>query len=71
MVFTILGRITGTKIIIDFHNYGFTILNLNVKNRVVIFFAMVYEMLFAKLAHYHLCVCNTMKKDLKDNYGIK
>jgi len=70
-VFTILGRITGTKIIIDFHNYGYTILNLNVKNRLVIWLATKYERIFGRLAHYYLCVCNSMKEDLKDNWGIE
>jgi len=70
-VFTILGRITGTKIIIDFHNYGYTILNLNVKNRLVIWLATKYERIFGRMAHYYLCVCNSMKEDLKENWGIE
>ena len=27
-------------------------------------------MIFGKLAHFHLCVSNEMKKDLKSKYGI-
>ncbi len=30
------------KIYIDFHNYGYTILNLNIKNRIVIKIAEIY-----------------------------
>ena len=65
-----LGRLTGTKVIIDMHNYGFTILNLNVKNRIIIWCAKKYEMWFAKLANNYLCVSNEMKKDLLENYGL-
>ena len=67
----ILGRLKGTKIIVDFHNYGFTILNLHIKNRLIIWLATKYEMFFGRWAHYHLCVCNEMKYDLWDTYGIR
>jgi beta-1,4-mannosyltransferase len=60
-----------TKVIVDFHNYGFTILNMSVKNRCIIWLAKKYEMVFGRRAHYHLCVSNQMKYDLQRNYGIK
>ena len=60
----ILGKLKRTKIIVDFHNYGFTILQLNLKNRLILWFAKKYEMIFGRWADYHLCVSNEMKKDL-------
>jgi beta-1,4-mannosyltransferase len=49
------------KIIIDFHNYGYTILNLSVKNMAIIKIATLYEKYFAKKANGFLCVSNKMK----------
>jgi len=54
----ILGFLKRTKVIIDFHNYGFTILNLNVKNKLIIWLAKKYEMIFGRWADYNLCVSN-------------
>lgn len=58
------------KIYIDFHNYGYTILNLNVKNRVVIALATWYEKYFSRKAKQFFCVSEEMRKDLKENWGI-
>ena len=44
------------KIVIDFHNYGYTILNMNIKNQVIIRLAICYEKYFARKAHYSFCV---------------
>lgn len=58
------------KIYIDFHNYGYTILNLNVKNRFVIKLATMYEKYFSRKAKQFFCVSEEMRKDLKENWGI-
>ncbi len=58
------------KIYIDFHNYGYTILNLNIKNRLIIKFAEFYEKIFARKANKIFCVSNAMKNDLKKNWSI-
>ena len=58
------------KVIIDFHNYGYTILNLNVKNKFIIKIAKWYEHFFAKKAFSFLCVSEQMKLDLKNNWDI-
>ena len=56
---------------IDFHNYGFTILNLSVKNKVIVNVATFYEKYFSKKANYFLCVSDQMKNDLKNNWNIE
>lgn len=58
------------KIYIDFHNYGYTILNLNIKNRFVVKMAALYERVFARRAHQFFCVSDQMKADLKAKWGI-
>jgi beta-1,4-mannosyltransferase len=58
------------KIYIDFHNYGYTILQLNVKNRIIVKLATIYEKIFAKRANRFFCVSDQMKNDLKANWAI-
>jgi beta-1,4-mannosyltransferase len=58
------------QIFIDFHNYGFTILNLNIKNRTVIKLAKLYEQFFARKANKFFCVSDLMRADLKANWNI-
>jgi beta-1,4-mannosyltransferase len=63
-----LGRY---RIIIDFHNYGYTILNLAIKNKAVMAVATWYEHFFARKASAFLCVSDQMKQDLKDKWNIE
>lgn len=49
------------KIYIDFHNYGYTILNLRVKNRFLIKIAELYEKFFGKKAVKSFCVSEKMQ----------
>lgn len=58
------------KIYIDFHNYGFTILQLNIKNKIVVRLAALYERIFARRANKFFCVSDQMKADLKSKWGI-
>lgn len=59
------------KIYIDFHNYGYTILQLNIKNRIIVKLAALYEKIFARRAHKFFCVSDQMKNDLKDSWNIE
>ena len=54
----------------DIHNYGYTILNLNVKNKLIIWFAKKYERIFGRKAVRAWCVSNRMKEDLATNWGV-
>lgn len=44
------------KIVVDFHNYGYTILALNVRNKFILKFAKLYEHIFVKKASIVFCV---------------
>ena len=59
------------KIVIDFHNYGYTILALNVKNKMIIKVAKWYEHFFGKKCSKAFCVSDYMKEDLKKNWNIE
>lgn len=58
------------QIYIDFHNYGYTILSLKVKNRFIIKLAEKYEKFFGKRHVRSFCVSDAMKEDLKNYWGI-
>jgi beta-1,4-mannosyltransferase len=53
-----------TKLIIDWHNYGFSILRVNQANRAIVWIAKVYEVYVGKFAWKHLTVSEAMKRDL-------
>jgi beta-1,4-mannosyltransferase len=49
------------KIYIDFHNYGYTILSLKVKNKLINWLAEKYEKIFGKRSNRAFCVSDAMK----------
>uniref|UniRef100_A0A8B9VLH9 Chitobiosyldiphosphodolichol beta-mannosyltransferase n=1 Tax=Anas zonorhyncha TaxID=75864 RepID=A0A8B9VLH9_9AVES len=61
-----------SKLIIDWHNYGYTIMSLSHGiNHPLVRIAKWYEKLFGRLSDYNLCVTNAMKEDLWVNCKIK
>ncbi|XP_053328091.1 chitobiosyldiphosphodolichol beta-mannosyltransferase isoform X2 [Spea bombifrons] len=68
-MFCLLRR---TKLIIDWHNYGYSILSLtNGPKHPVVHIARWYEHIFGRVSHYNLCVTNAMKDDLLVNWNIR
>jgi hypothetical protein len=45
-----------TQIILDWHNYGFTIMEANGVNGLLVFFAKLYEKFLGKIGDQHLTV---------------
>ncbi|XP_060116831.1 chitobiosyldiphosphodolichol beta-mannosyltransferase [Heteronotia binoei] len=61
----------GSKLIIDWHNYGYTIMSLTHGERhLLVRIAKWYEEHFGRLSHYNICVTNAMKEDLEVNCNI-
>ncbi|NXY86139.1 ALG1 mannosyltransferase, partial [Alcedo cyanopectus] len=61
-----------SKLIIDWHNYGYTILSLSLgRDHRLVQMAEWYEKLFGRLSHYNLCVTNAMREDLWVNCSIR
>jgi len=55
----------GTKVIIDWHNYGYSILRVNNANKIVVFLAKFYEKFFGPRTGFaHVCVSKNMQTDL-------
>ncbi|XP_077172616.1 chitobiosyldiphosphodolichol beta-mannosyltransferase isoform X2 [Paroedura picta] len=61
----------GSKLILDWHNYGYTIMSLTHGDRhPLVRIAKWYEQLFGRLSDYNICVTNAMKEDLEVNCNI-
>ena len=60
-----------SHLIIDWHNYGYTILSLAVGNtNPLVRFSRVYEGFFGRRATYNICVTKAMKEDLQQRWNI-
>ncbi|KAM5151922.1 chitobiosyldiphosphodolichol beta-mannosyltransferase [Mantella aurantiaca] len=60
------------KLIIDWHNYGYTIMGLTHRpGHPILLIAKWYEKIFGQLSDYNLCVTNAMRDDLMLNWRIK
>ncbi|XP_078273872.1 chitobiosyldiphosphodolichol beta-mannosyltransferase [Rhinoraja longicauda] len=61
-----------SKFIIDWHNYGYTIMGLtHGDHHLIVLIAKWYEHFFGKLSDLNLCVTEAMKEDLRRNWNIK
>lgn len=64
-------RIVRSRLIIDWHNYGFTILSLNLKRTSPFVRIMEFlEIYFGQLADAGFCVSKAMRSDLIDRFKI-
>ncbi|KAH0631773.1 hypothetical protein JD844_019548 [Phrynosoma platyrhinos] len=62
----------GSKFIIDWHNYGYTIMSLtHGKRHLIVRIAKWYEEFFGRLSDNNICVTNAMKEDLWKNCNIR
>jgi len=59
-----------TKLIIDWHNYGYTIMEANKVNSFLVKLGRLYEGFFGLFAHEHLTVSKAFQKDLSEKFGI-
>lgn len=65
--------VTKTKFIIDWHNYGHTIMALSISNNLKIILKLYtfIERYFGQSAQNNLCVTYAMKEDLSENWNIR
>uniref|UniRef100_A0A8C7PNB3 Chitobiosyldiphosphodolichol beta-mannosyltransferase n=1 Tax=Oncorhynchus mykiss TaxID=8022 RepID=A0A8C7PNB3_ONCMY len=62
----------GSRFIIDWHNYGYTIMALSHgPDHPIVRLAQWYEQLFGRFSSHNLCVTNAMKEDLQNNWNIR
>ena len=60
-----------TRLIIDWHNYGFTIMQANSVNGLLCSMARVYEQFLGQFANQNLTVSEAFKKDMAKNFGVE
>lgn len=58
-------------LIVDWHNYGYTILQANKVNRKLCAIAEVYEKFLGRYADFNLTVSEAFKEDLSTRFGIR
>ncbi|XP_028414664.1 chitobiosyldiphosphodolichol beta-mannosyltransferase-like [Dendronephthya gigantea] len=67
----LLCLIRQSHFIIDWHNYGYTILSLTIGSKnPLVRFSKFYEGIFGRMAAYNICVTQTMKEDLKKRWNV-
>ena len=66
-----VSRIRSCKFVIDWHNYGYSIMSLTLGERhKLVKIAKWYEHYFGRKADGNICVTNAMKEDLAQNWKI-
>lgn len=69
----VVKTFSRAKLIIDWHNLGYTILQMKFKDQFLhplVLLAYLIEWIFAKFANYHLTVTKAMKTYLVEKFGI-
>lgn len=63
--------IRNTQLVIDWHNFGYSILALKLgDSHPLVKISALYERVFAKAAKHHFTVTHAMARVLKDSYGV-
>lgn len=63
--------IRNTELVIDWHNFGYSILALKLGNsHPLVRISALYERVFAKAAKHHFTVTHAMARVLKNSYGV-
>lgn len=61
-----------SKLIVDWHNFGYSVLSMTVgPQHLLVKISLIYEKFFGRLSHYNLCVTNAMKEYLKNDWEIE
>ena len=63
-------KLNRSTIIIDWHNYGYSIMRVNRVSKLLVFFAKIYEMLFGRAGDEPLCVSRAMQVDIVNKMRI-
>lgn len=68
---SIICLLRNTKLIIDWHNFGYSILALKLgPSHLLVKISQQYELFFARAAHYHFTVTYAMARVLREEFGV-
>ncbi|ORX88087.1 chitobiosyldiphosphodolichol beta-mannosyltransferase-like protein [Anaeromyces robustus] len=71
LIIQLVNFLLQSKLIIDWHNFGYTIMSVTMGNSLIVRVAKLYEMVFGNYAYAHLCVTKAMATFLKDTFKVK
>jgi beta-1,4-mannosyltransferase len=72
MIAAVAARCRRSRLIIDWHNFGFSLIALQLgAGHVLVRAARAYERRLAPLAKAHLCVSRTMRDRLREDWGLE
>lgn len=60
----------GAALVIDWHNYGYTIMETTGAPNIAVKIAKLYEKCLGPTGDAHFCVAKSMRRDLDENWGI-
>lgn len=63
-------RLSRSELVIDWHNYGYSILRVNKVPGALVFLARIYESYLGRAADHHLCVSQAMQIDLVNKFKL-
>ena len=66
IVVQIMKYVRNSKLVIDWHNFGYTLMKLNLGDSKIVQGAEIYEKVFGKYANLHLCVSLGMAQYLRE-----
>ena len=67
----IMCKFRGAKFIIDWHNYGYTILKVNNRPNFIVKMACKYEKYLGRKSDLNFCVSQAEKRDLKKEFNVE
>jgi len=68
----LLFKLKRTKVIIDWHNFGYTILQISFSSsHPIVIISRIYEKLFSRVGDAHFCVTKAMQEFLLQQWGIQ
>ena len=67
----LICKLRNSKYIIDWHNYGYTILKVNNRPNFIVNIARKYEKYLGKKSDVNFCVSQAEKRDLKKEFDIE
>ena len=71
LVTLIVARVRSARLVVDWHNFGYSVLSLRLGSRhPVVRLARWYERFMGRCADAHLCVSRAMQADLRESWGI-
>ncbi|XP_066913901.1 chitobiosyldiphosphodolichol beta-mannosyltransferase-like [Clytia hemisphaerica] len=73
MIVSAISCLRGAIMITDWHNYGYTILSMNVKSEkhFLVKFAKWFEGFFGYFSHQNICVTKAMQVDLQSKWKVE